>query len=282
MFAFAESVTTGTRSESAHNGNEEKWILSRLQDCISETTEAMDRLRVREAVHHALFELEQDLSWYVRRATARSAVNNETVKQVLDIRVRLMAPVTPFICEEIWRMMGNQGFVSTAPWPHANSSMIDENVEEKENLIRATLEDISDIIKTTGMTPKSLYLYVAAEWKWALYGKALEAASKGSAALSELMKAASSDPRLNPRMKEVSKLAPKLAKDMQSTAQNLREKRQRLGKVDEANALRDAASLLTKELKCEVVVFEESDDRKYDPKGRAQAAQPFRPAIYLE
>jgi len=284
MYVHAQSIIgAGPASGTAiYGGNEEKWMLSRLQSCIQDTTAAMDRLRAREAVHHALYELEQDLSWYVRRANARSGVNPDVVMRVLDARVRLMAPFTPFISEATWSMMGKQGFVSTADWPQPNMAMMDEKAEEVESLVQTTVEDVANILKTTGMSVKTLYLYTPAEWKWSLYLKALEMTSKGSVDIPELMKAASADPALKERMKEISKLAPRLAKELQTTAPDMQEKRRRLGKISEREALTDAAVFLSKEFKCAVTVHEETDERKYDPKARAQTAQPFRPAIYME
>ncbi len=284
MYASAQSILEGhaTGAGRAHGGNEEKWILSRLQSCIRDTTAAMEKLRAREAVHHALYELEQDLSWYMRRAAARSGVNPEVVNRVLDVRVRLMAPFTPFISETIWSMMGKKGFVSTADWPQPDMAMVDERAEETENLMRTTMEDVASILKTTGMSPKKLYLYTAAEWKWLVYLKALEIGAKGALGVPELMKAASADPTLKEKMKEISKLAPRLAKDTQSTAPDMQEKRRRLGRLSERDAFEDAVAFLCKEFKCQVTVLDESDDGKYDPKRRAQTAQPYRPAIYVE
>jgi leucyl-tRNA synthetase len=284
MYASAQSIVEASPAGGAgtYGGNEEKWMLSRIQSCIRDTTAAMDKLRAREAVHHAMYELEQDLSWYMRRATARSGVNPEVVSRVLDIRVRLMAPFTPFISEAIWSLMGKKGFVSVAEWPQPDATLMDERAEEVESLVRTTVEDVANILKTTGMSVKKLYLYSAADWKWHLYLKALEMASKDSVGVPELMKAASVHPVLKERMKDVSKLAPRLAKDLQSTAPDMQEKRRRLGTFNEREALEDATGFLSKEFKCTVTVHDETDEKKYDPKGRAQAAQPFRPAIYVE
>jgi len=284
MYAYAQSIVQAgpVKNDATYGGNEEKWMLSRLQSCIQDTTAAMEKLRVREAVHHALYELEQDLAWYVRRATARSGVNPDVVSRVLDVRVRLMAPFTPFISEAIWSMMGKKGFVSKADWPQPDTMLIDERADEVESLVRTTVEDVASILKTTGMSVKKLFLYNAADWKWQLYLKALEIGSKGSVGVPELMKAASADPTLRERTKEISKLAPRLAKDLQATAPDMQEKRRRLGKINEREALEDAAGFLSKEFKCTVTVDDETDEKKYDPKGRAQAAQPFRPAIYVE
>jgi leucyl-tRNA synthetase len=104
-----------------------------------------------------MYELEQDLSWYVRRATARSGVNPEVVSRVLDVRVRLMAPFTPFISETIWSLMGKKGFVSRAEWPQPDTTLMDERAEEVESLVRTTVEDVASILKTTGMSVKKLF-----------------------------------------------------------------------------------------------------------------------------
>jgi leucyl-tRNA synthetase len=107
-------------------------------------------------------------------------------------------------------------------------------------------------------------------------------ASIGSVGVPELMKTASADPALRERMKEIAKLAPRLAKDLQATAPDMQGKRRTLGKINEREALGDAVGFLSKEFKCTVIVHDETEEKKYDPKGRAQTAQPFRPAIYVE
>ena len=52
--------------------------------------------------------------------------------------------------------------------------------------------------------------------------------------------------------------------------------------IDELGALRDANEFLQNELRAEILVYEEDDDSRYDPKSRANLAKPLRPAIYIE
>ena len=42
----------------------EKWMLSRLQRTINVTTDSMNKLRVRESLHHIIYLLDIDLLWY--------------------------------------------------------------------------------------------------------------------------------------------------------------------------------------------------------------------------
>src|SRR6185503_5179016 len=43
---------------------EDRWLRSRLQRIISETSSSMEKLRMREAIHHILYSLDQDRQWY--------------------------------------------------------------------------------------------------------------------------------------------------------------------------------------------------------------------------
>jgi leucyl-tRNA synthetase len=43
---------------------------------------------------------------------------------VADGIVRLLAPLAPHIAEELWHLMGNEGFVVDAPWPEFDSALV--------------------------------------------------------------------------------------------------------------------------------------------------------------
>ena len=40
---------------------------------------------------------------------------------------QLMAPMTPHLSEEIWRLLGGEGLIANAPWPQADESMLVED-----------------------------------------------------------------------------------------------------------------------------------------------------------
>ena len=47
----------------------------------------------------------------------------------LGIFVRLLCPIAPHLCEEIWESLGEKGFCSLAPWPEYDAAKIkDETV----------------------------------------------------------------------------------------------------------------------------------------------------------
>jgi hypothetical protein len=62
------------------------------------------------------------------------------------------------------------------------------------------------------------------------------------------------------------------------------QKRDRLksGVFDEYAAITSARDFLSERFKAEVLVYDEEDKQRYDPKKKAGMAVPMRPAIYVE
>lgn len=51
-------------------------------------------------------------------------------KEGYHMLVRLLCPIAPHICEELWEMMGESGFCSMAPWPqYDEAKTVDDEVE---------------------------------------------------------------------------------------------------------------------------------------------------------
>jgi leucyl-tRNA synthetase len=261
-------------------------MLSRLQEHIRKATEAMDKLAVRKAIHSVLYELEQDFQWYQKRITAQKGHKKSATdfvhSQVLDAQIRMLTPVAPHLCEELWKMMGEKGFVSLASWPTADESMINIEAEENETLVMDVLEDTLNIMKATGMTPKKIYYYTACSWKWKVYLEMLEKARHGEAKLSEIMKELAAEEDLKKNMKEIANFAQKALKEVNRIPQDRREKVLKMKALDEKAAIEDAKDLLKQRLKAQVEVYDEEDSQRYDPKCKAALSTPFKPAIYIE
>jgi len=263
-------------------GRPERWLLSVLQARIRAVSEAMEELRTRTALSTAFYGVWNDLRWYLRRRTGRP--HGPTARRVVEAWVKLMAPFAPHICEELWERMGKEGFVSLARWPEPDEALVDLEAEEGEELIRGVLEDLTEIMRVLKVEkPKRICLYVASPWKWEAYLKALEMARGGRLEVGGLMRALMEEPALRARAKEVASLAKQLVKDVLDTPPGERERRLKLGVLDELSVLKEAADFLAKETGAEeVLVFREDDPDRHDPRGRAKLARPYRPAIYVE
>ncbi|MEM3538214.1 MAG: leucine--tRNA ligase, partial [Nitrososphaerales archaeon] len=139
FYEFAMNVINiKDEGEDIELSSEDRWLISKLQKIIKSVTEAMDRLRIREAINYSLYELDQDLQWYLKRSPIEGSSEKrkkaivKVLKTLIETKVKLLAPFAPYICEEIWEKMGKEGLVSVAEWPVYDESKIDERAEEIE------------------------------------------------------------------------------------------------------------------------------------------------------
>jgi leucyl-tRNA synthetase len=261
-----------------------KWILSRLQGHIEKATEAMDKLAVRKMIHTAMYEMDQNFEWYQKRTSPKNEKNEKDyiTTEFLDAQVRMLAPVAPHVCEEMWEMMGGKDSVSASPWPTVDKAKIDLNAEENETLIVSVLEDVQNIAKATGRTPKKVYLYAAAPWKWKIYLKILEKSTSAKITQKDVMKELMADAELKKEPEKTAKFASQIIDEANRTPDEKKHRLLQLGKPEENNILEEARNFLGKELDAEIHVSSEDDKNRYDPKSRATIAKPYRPAIYIE
>ena len=266
----------------------DRWMLSRLQQHIRKATEALNKLAVRKAIHTTLYELDQDFQWYQKRIAdenrnpSRKAATAHVFHEVLDTQTRMLAPVAPHVCEEIWEMLGGKDFIARTPWPTVDESKIDVKAEQNEDLIRNVLEDTQNILKATGTKPKKIYYYTAAPWKWKTYLKALEKSASEKVLQKDLMKQLMQEPDLRANAERVAKFTGQITDEINRTSQETKQRRTQTGIAQENETLEEAKNFFQKELNAKFLVYNEEDTKRHDPKQRAQLAKPYRPAIYIE
>jgi len=113
----------------------DKWILSRLSETISETTDLLEKYeyaRACELMYH--FAWDDLCDWYLELSKETFASGNaEGTKRVLgyvlDQLFRLMHPVMPFITEQMWTTLTGGESLVVARWPGANPAHVDKKAE---------------------------------------------------------------------------------------------------------------------------------------------------------
>jgi leucyl-tRNA synthetase len=265
-----EIIEDGSIDETAEKTLIDRWMLSRLQRRIEEVTAAMENIQTRHALQNAFYLLYNDLRWYQRRG------GKNQLRRILNAWVRLMAPFTPHVCEELWAAGLGEGYVSLAPWPKADATLVDEQAEQAEALLEKTQKDIEEILSLTKTQAKKIILYTTPEWKRALLAKAVDLMLHGNGKLDMgvLMKAAMSDPVISKYRKDAPKYAQKLAKAAHSlNTGDL--------KLDEFETLSREKDYLQGVLGVPVEVYS-ADQPGADPMSKSKQAEPGRPAIYIE
>ena len=88
---------------------------------------------------------------------------NEISQKDFSDFVKLFVPFAPHVAEEIWSKLENDGFISSAVWPVADESKIDERIEKAEKIVEQTVADIQNVLRIvrdkSAKTPKHVYLY---------------------------------------------------------------------------------------------------------------------------
>ncbi|MFH1327399.1 MAG: leucine--tRNA ligase [Candidatus Bathyarchaeota archaeon] len=266
----------------------DRWIRSRLQGHIKTVTDAMDRLEVMKACQYALYLLDQDVQWYMRRVKeklddeTRSIVVANVLREALDVQVKMLAPFVPHLCEEIWHIIGNQNFITLAPWPTYQEEKVDAKAEGMENYLQSVMEDTKSILKAVGISPKKIFYYTAADWKWKAYTQILKESKSDSFSFELLMKTFSNTPEMKQWMSQLPKFAKKLSVEVSRMPPDLLDRRIESDVLDELEFLKAAKGFIEREFNAEVEVCGECSPNIYDPKGRSGIAEPYRPGIFVE
>ena len=129
----------------------DRWMLSRLHGTVARATESLDGYEPFPAAT-AIAELIDDTSnWYVRRSRRRfwrtdpgadpadSLGAQATLHDVLVTVARLLAPMTPFLADRMWRDLtgaDESDSVHLADWPSSEVSSIDPVLEAGMALAR--------------------------------------------------------------------------------------------------------------------------------------------------
>ncbi len=242
-----------------------KWIISSFERKASESTELLEKFEVRDYILCSFYKLMNDVEYFWKKSDDEE--KREAMGHMLDRWIRMLAPVMPHICEELWEKLGKKGFVSLSEWPNADESLIDAAAESGEALVQSIVQDTGKISALLGKKPSIIYLYTAAPWKYALHTLA-----RMEKDFSAIMKQASAHPILKHHMADV----PRIIKSFGKHINNLPEV---MALKDESAVLVEAQEFLSKELGCVVHVLAEGQDSKHP---KAKQAMPGKPALVLE
>jgi valyl-tRNA synthetase len=163
-----EPATSGRGFMDADLLLEDRWLLSRLVTVTEQVSDSLDSYRYADAAR-TLYEFawNEFCSFYVEMTKARFAVpeQREVAQRVLahalDVLLRLLHPMIPFLTEEVWQLLAQvapqRGLspsakpqaaaesVCIAPWPVADTARQDAVIEEQFADFQAVLGAVREI-----------------------------------------------------------------------------------------------------------------------------------------
>lgn len=112
----------------------DKWVISRLNELIHETTQRLDKYDVTAAARAIEDFVVNDLSlWYIRRSRKRFEEAEGTLTWIFQTLSKLTAPFIPFLSEEINQKKKS---IHLQVWPKADRKLINKNLNQKMAKVR--------------------------------------------------------------------------------------------------------------------------------------------------
>jgi valyl-tRNA synthetase len=149
----------------------DRWILSRLTKLTGEVTRLINEFQLGEAGREINeFFWSDYCDWYVEIAKVQMQGNEEMqrntaaiLRSVLDQSLRLLHPYMPFVTEEVWQYLYQTSqpdkalwpspALILAPWPRADTSVIDDGAEEDFGLLQEAITRIRDARNQMNVEP---------------------------------------------------------------------------------------------------------------------------------
>ncbi|WP_239374166.1 valine--tRNA ligase [Snodgrassella gandavensis] len=144
----------------------DKWLLTRLQQTITAVSEALDTYRFDMAAQ-TLYEFiwNEYCDWYVELAKtqlqrgdeAQQRATRRTLVRVLEVVLRLLHPIMPFITEELWQTIAplantkHTESIMLAAWPQADSSQTDTESVNQMHYLQELVNSVRNLRGEMGL-----------------------------------------------------------------------------------------------------------------------------------
>ncbi|MGN6253086.1 MAG: isoleucine--tRNA ligase [Marmoricola sp.] len=127
----------------------DRWALSEAHRLVTEVTDAFERFDTQRAGALLAAYVDDLSNWYVRRSRRRfwdgDTAAFATLHECLRLVTLAMAPLTPFITEQVWQDLfagdpATPDSVHLATWPVPDEALIDPDLAERVALARRLVE----------------------------------------------------------------------------------------------------------------------------------------------
>ncbi|MFQ5537056.1 MAG: valine--tRNA ligase [Gemmatimonadota bacterium] len=167
LLSIGEGSVAPVAEVAEHLRLEDRWILSRLNHAIAATTEDLERFRLHEVAEDLYhFFWGEVCDWYLELvkdrlgpeadAASREAARS-TLVTVLDLALRLLHPIVPFVTAELWLRIPWQHEaprppdLMVAPWPEEVAGWTDPEAEAGMEGLRQLIVEIRRLRKEYGV-----------------------------------------------------------------------------------------------------------------------------------
>ncbi|WP_443070943.1 valine--tRNA ligase [Streptomyces sp. NBC_01476] len=138
----------------------DRWILSRLNTVVAEADAYYDDYqfaKLADALYH--FAWDEVFDWYVELSKTTFMAGGDAAKasarvlgEVLDVTLRLLHPIVPFVTETLWTTLTGRESVVIADWP-ADSGFRDAAAEAEIGNLQQVITEVRRFRADQGLQP---------------------------------------------------------------------------------------------------------------------------------
>ncbi|WP_455392339.1 isoleucine--tRNA ligase [[Eubacterium] cellulosolvens] len=147
---------------SAHLKPEDKWLYSVLESLKKTVTDELEEFNMHKVCRAIEFFINEDLSrWYIRLVRDRLWIEAEDVSKLSAYRTiydvlldlaKLMAPITPYISEEIYLNLDHsKPTIHASDWPVTVDTKINTTLENQMKIVREIVEAVFSARQTANL-----------------------------------------------------------------------------------------------------------------------------------
>ncbi|MFG3364263.1 valine--tRNA ligase [Streptomyces sp. NPDC048156] len=138
----------------------DRWILSRLNTVVAEADALYDDYqfaKLADALYH--FAWDEVFDWYVELSKTTFMAGGDAAKvsarvlgEVLDVTLRLLHPIVPFVTETLWTTLTGRETVVLADWP-TDSGFRDAAAESEIENLQQVITEVRRFRSDQGLQP---------------------------------------------------------------------------------------------------------------------------------
>lgn len=160
-FAMMNGATVeGPLPDASQMSATDRWILSRLNETVAQVDalyEDYQFAKLSDALFH--FAWDEVFDWYVELSKTtffaggeQAKVSGRVLGEVLDVTLRLLHPIVPFVTETLWTTLTGKESVVVADWP-ADSGFRDQAAEREIEHLQQVVTEVRRFRADQGLQP---------------------------------------------------------------------------------------------------------------------------------
>ena len=240
-----------------------KVIISKIIQNFIEADKALKQFNLRRYLQLSFYE-----TFNIIRDLKKFVESEEDFKIVFKLIykdwLKVLSPTMPHLCEELWELSKNQGFISKSIWTDFNPNYIKKELENEFDYISNLINDILNvkkIVKTQKF--EAVYLYTALSWKYEVLETIISKKGDFNSIVTEL--------KIQSDLMKNKELIPFVKNQIKKRIWE-----RTIPVINEKELLNQYKGYIENNTDLTIIL-----DSDFDPQDKSRKAEPYKPAIYL-